>query len=292
MTIDYERLKAWNIPDVRHSYTLRDTLFYALSVGLGADPDNERELDYVYEKNLAVMPSMSTVLASPSGWMRDPGTGINSVGTLAGEQEFEIHAPIPVSGAVIAKSRVLDVLDLGPERGALIYTERTVLDEASGTKLFTARQSSLSKKDGGFGGPSGPKRPKHSMPERGPDFICDLPTAQNAALLFRLHNKLDPKHPDAHADPVLARSLGQRRSSMHGLCSLGIACHAILRTVCSYDAGRIKFMAVRFSALAYPGDIFRTEIWRDGHILSFQCRIPGSNKLVLGNGRAELTDTL
>ncbi|GAA4331202.1 MaoC/PaaZ C-terminal domain-containing protein [Pigmentiphaga soli] len=288
MAIDYEKLLAWRIADARHSYTLRDTLLYALSVGLGADPEDERQLDYVYERDLSVLPSMATVLASPSGWMRDPETGINPVGTLAIDQAFEIHAPIPVAGTVIGKSRVSDVRDLGPERGALICTERTVHDEATGKPLFTARQSSLARKDGGFGGPAGPAGPRHDMPAREPDFVCELPTADNAALLFRLHNKLDPKHPDAHADPALARKLGHRRPIVHGLYTFGIACHALLRTACDYDAARLRSMAARFTAVAYPGDVLRTEIWRDGNVLSFQCRAAGGAKPVLSNGRAEL----
>jgi acyl dehydratase len=289
LTIDYERLKNWVIPDTRQTYSLRDTLFYALSVGVGADALDERQLGYVYEQNLTVVPTMATILAAPSGWMRDPGTGIHSVGTLAVETAFEMHAPIPVSGTVVGRSRVVDVIDRGADRGALIYTERQVSDDATGTLLFTSVATTLSKKDGGFGGPGGAAPRRHDMPQRAPDFSCDLPAADNAALLFRLHLRIDPHHPDQHADPALARSLGHRRPTMHGLNTLGMACHALLRTVCDYDAARLTAMSARFSALAFPGDILRTEIWRDGNVLSFQCGVPGSEKRVLSNGRAVLS---
>jgi len=286
LTIDYPRLKNWVIPDTRQTYSLRDTLFYALSVGFGADALDERQLGFVYERNLSVVPAMATVLAAPTGWMRDPGTGIHSVGTLAVETAFEMHAPIPVSGTVVGRTRVVDVIDRGADRGALIYTERQVSNEADGTPLFTAVATTLSKKDGGFGGPAATAPRRHDMPQRAPDFTCDLPVADNAALLFRLHIRLDPHHPDQHADPALARTLGHRRPTMHGLNTLGIACHALLRTTCNYDAARLASMSARFSALAYPGDILRTEIWRDGNVLSFQCGVPGSEKRVLSNGRA------
>ena len=67
-----------------------------------------------------------------------------------------------------------------------------------------------------------------------------------------------------------------------------MACHAILRTVCEYDARRLRSMGVRFSASAYPGDALRTEIWVDGNVVSFQCRSLERGKIVLSNGRATL----
>jgi len=288
MAINYERLLHWRIPEVRHAYTLRDTIFYALSVGFGADPEDEAQLRYVYEKELVVVPAMATVLAAPAGWVRDPGTGVNSVGILAGEQEFEIHRPLPVAGTLIGKSRVTEVVDLGKDRGAAIYTEREVYDDTTNERVFTARATTVSRTDGGFGGPGRTQRPKTVMPDREPDLVCDIATADNAALLFRLHNPLDPKHPDQHAELGLARSLGHRRPSLHGLYTLGVACHALLRSVCDYDATRLKSMGVRFSASGYPGDTLRTEIWRDGDAVLFQCRSVQRDKVVLSNGRAGL----
>lgn len=286
MPIDYERLVNWKIPDTHHRYTLRDTIFYALSIGFGADPEDEGQVRYAYEKSLLAVPAMATVLAAPGGWIRDPGTGVHAVGLLAGEQDFELHQPLPVEGSLIGKTRVVDVIDLGKERGAMIYTQRDVFDEASGGHLFTANATTISRKDGGFGGPARPTKPKHTIPAGSPQSVCDLPTPANAALLFRLHNPLDPAHPDQHADLALARSLGHRRPTLHGLFSLGIACHAILRTVCEDHARHLKSMAVRFSASAYPGDTLRTEMWREGNIVSFQCRSLERDKIVLSNGRA------
>ena len=36
--IDYEKTKAWRSDPVRHTYTERDTILYALGVGFAADP--------------------------------------------------------------------------------------------------------------------------------------------------------------------------------------------------------------------------------------------------------------
>ncbi len=286
MAIDYERLLNWRIPETRHSYTLRDTIFYALSVGFGADPRHPAQVRYVYEKDLLAVPSMATTLAAPAGWLRDPGTGVNPVGLLAAEQSFEVERPLPPEGVLVGRTRVTEVADLGPERGAAIRTEREVYDERTNVRLFTARATTVSRRDGGFGGPARQSRPKTLMPERAPDYSVDITAPGNAALLFRLHNPIDPRHPDMHADLELMRKLGHAQPTLHGLYMMGAACHALLRAVCAYDAVRLKSMAVRFSAPGYVGDTLRTEMWLDADAVRFQCRALERDKIVLSNGRA------
>jgi hypothetical protein len=70
----YERLLAYKIPEVQHTLTVRDTMLYALGLGLGlgADPMDENQLRFVYEKNLAALPTMSVVLAAPHAWIITP----------------------------------------------------------------------------------------------------------------------------------------------------------------------------------------------------------------------------
>lgn len=40
-------------------------MLYALGVGLGADPCDERQLRFVYETNLQALPTMAITLAFP-----------------------------------------------------------------------------------------------------------------------------------------------------------------------------------------------------------------------------------
>ena len=49
MAIVYDKLMALKIPEVERTYTQRDPIFYALSLGLGQDPVNTDELPFVYE---------------------------------------------------------------------------------------------------------------------------------------------------------------------------------------------------------------------------------------------------
>ena len=70
MAINYDKLMAWPFADVRHRYTQRDTMLYALGIGLGADPrdaEHESELRFVYEKNLVALPTYPVVLADQGG---------------------------------------------------------------------------------------------------------------------------------------------------------------------------------------------------------------------------------
>lgn len=285
MAIDYDKLMAWPFPDIEQSYEARDTILYALGVGFGADPLDPGQLRYVYEEGLAALPSMAVVLGYPGLWMRDPGTGIDWVKVLHGEQAFEIHHPLPAKGAVVGRTKVTGIVDKGAGKGALVYTERAIHDKASGRKLASLASTTFCRGDGGFGGPDGPVLPPHTMPEGKPDEVCDLPTIAQAALIYRLSGDPNP----IHVDPRIARAAGFDRPILHGLCTLGVASHAILKLCCGYEAGRLKSLRLRFSAPVYPGETIRTEIWRDGNTVSFRSRVVERDTIVLNNGHAELS---
>src|SRR5689334_17327447 len=79
MPIDYDKLLALKIPDVEHSYGPKDSMLYALGVGLGLDPTDEQQLTFVYEKNLKALPTMAVVLGYPGFWVKELDTGIDWV---------------------------------------------------------------------------------------------------------------------------------------------------------------------------------------------------------------------
>ena len=60
--IDYQVARNWDFADIVHSYAVRDTMLYALGIGMGADPMDEAELAFVYEKQLQAVPSLVSVL--------------------------------------------------------------------------------------------------------------------------------------------------------------------------------------------------------------------------------------
>ena len=118
------------------------------------------------------------------------------------------------------------------------------------------------------------------MPDREPDLVCDLSTRPDQALLFRLSGDFNP----LHVDPATAQQAGFERPILHGRCTFGIACHAVLKTVCNYDFTLIREIAGRFSSPVYPGDVITTEMWQDGNVVSFCCRVLSRNVTVINNG--------
>ncbi len=287
MTIDYEKLKAWTLPETEQTWTWQDSSLYALGVGLGHDHIDADQLRFVYEKDMLALPTMAVVLGANSFWLRDPATGVDWKRVLHGEEKLEIHAPIPHEGRFVSRMAVEEIIDKGEGKGALILIKRTVHDAASGDLLATVRRTTFARGDGGFGGPAGLKAPEpHRLPEdRGPDRVCDLPTLPQQALIYRLNGDANP----LHADPDVAADAGFPRPILHGLCTFGIAGHALLKTLCGYDPARLKRFDVRFSAPVFPGETIRTEMWVDGGTVSFRARVVERDVVVLNNGLAEIT---
>jgi acyl dehydratase len=86
----------------------------------------------------------------------------------------------------------------------------------------------------------------------------------------------------------VAQKAGYKQPILHGLCTLGVAGHALLKSLCGYDPTRVKAMQLRFSSPVYPGETIRTEIWRDGAVASFRSKVVERDVVVLNNGRVEL----
>jgi acyl dehydratase len=286
MTINYAKLLALKIPEVEHSYTDKDTILYALGVGLGHDPLDLEQLPFVYEKNLKALPTFAAVLGYPGFWARDLNTGIDWVKLVNGEQGITLHRPLSPAGTVIGRTRILEAIDKGAGKGALVYTEKTVTDKASGALVATVTQTSFCRGDGGFGGPPREPPAPHPLPERAPDMVCDLATRPEQALIYRLSADRNP----LHADPEIARAAGFPRPILHGLGTFGVVGHALLRAACGYDPARLQSINARFSAPVYPGETLRTEIWRDGTVVSFRSRVLERDAVAINNGRAEVSE--
>lgn len=284
MTIVYDKLLSLDIPEVVQTYTEKDAILYALGLGLGRDPLNADELPFVYERAIKLLPSFALVLGWPGFWARDLDTGIDWVKLVAGEQGLTLHRPLKPRGTVVGKTRVTEIIDKGPGKGALVYSERVVVDRATGERIATATQTTFCRGDGGFGGPPRQAPPVHPMPERAPDQVCDLSTRPEAALVYRLSGDPNP----LHVDPAVANAAGYPRPILHGLATFGIAGHAILKSLCGYEPERLAAIAGRFSAPVFPGETIRTEIWREGTVVSFRARVLERDVIALNNGRAEV----
>ena len=278
MTINYEFLKNYYIAPVRQRLTKRSAAFYALSIGFGQDPTDERQLRYIdMRDHMVTAPSLALILGHPGFWLARPDTGVDVVRLVHGEQSLTLHAPLPLEGEIVATTRVLDIIDKGLGKGALLYSEKRLVDAATNELLATTQSTTFLRGDGGFGGPTGPIREPHVAPGTTPDYIADLPTRPEQALYYRFNGDDNP----LHYSPQVAVAAGFDRPILHGLCTLGVVVHALLRTMLNYDEGRLHVVQARFVSPVFPGETIRTEIWNNG---SFRARVVERDMVVVNNG--------
>lgn len=251
--------------DVEADHTQRDTLLYALALGFGQDPLDAQELPYVYEgltgRPLQVVPTQAVTLGWQPFWHDDPRARIDWRRIVHGEEHVTWHTPVPAAVRVRATHRLASVQDKGPGRGALLQIDTELFDRERGTHLASLSSVQFLRGDGGCGdwgtstSPALPPIPEDAQPAA----IIDLPTALQAALLYRVASR---DWMPIHADPGIAREAGFTRPISHGLNNFGLACRAILRH--GVRPASIRQMAVRFVGPGLPGDTVRVEIFDGG----------------------------
>lgn len=283
MALNYEQLMATSILDIQHSYGDTEAMLYAQSIGFGRDPLDLQELNYVYEQGqpLQTVPTLASAIVPD---MFPPDLGWDYSQVLHAEQRLQLYRPMPAGADLLLNKRVVDVFDRGPRRGAIFLFEVDGRLAKDDTALFTLGATVVARGDGGFGGPTGTGPKPYRVPRREPDLSCDTPTRIDQALLFRLNGDRNP----LHADPQVATGAGFDVPILHGLCSYGIACRAILKTICDYDYTLIEGFDARFSAPVLPGDTITTDMWQDGNVVSFQCSVTERDVVVLRNGKCTL----
>ena len=271
-------------PTRRLSYTHKDTILYALSVGAGADPLDPNQLRLVYEANLSALPSIAAVLAHPGPWITLPKFEVNYLKLLHGEQNLEVHRPLPPCGDIQVNYRVAAVADKGEGKGALVYYEKTIKDATSGESYCSVHSTLFLRADGGCGsfGSAPSSSPAH--PGGAIDVRDELKTSVSSALLYRLNGDYNP----LHIDPVAASKAGFDRPILHGLCTYGVVAYQLTRTVCGHDPTRLRSLGVRFSSPVMPGETIRLEGTRTKEGVHFQASAVERNQVVLSQGFARI----
>ena len=280
---DVEAALAQKGEEVPGEFHDRDSLLYAVAIGMGRDPADRKELAYVCETmGDQVVPTAATVLSRPS---RGGGGGgimakMNFALMLHGEQRLTLHQPIPRAADILISGGVTGVYDKGAGKGALV-TNETVVKLGNGSPLFTLGSTLFFRGDGGFGGAYTGAPEPHVLPDRAPDAVCEMPGRADQAFVYALCGDRNPLHRDLD----FAKRAGFDMPILHGLCSYGIACHAVLKTMLDYDAASVAGFDVRFSSPVYPGETQVVEMWRDGKVISFRVRLKERNVVSINNGK-------
>ena len=282
MALNYEKLMGLKRSGDRFTYTDRETMLYAIGIGMSRDPYDQKELAYTFEKSkLKTVASMATVIQRIP-LLKDCGYDYTKV--VHGEQRLSLEKPLEPEGEIVCDSRVVSAFDKGAGKGAIINTETVAKDAKTGAKLYTLTSTTFARGDGGFGGPNGAGLEPHKLPDRKPDLTASAETRIDQALLYRLNGDRNP----LHSDPELAKRVGFPVPILHGLCTYGTACRTILREVAKYDHTKITGFDVRFSSPVYPGETILTDMWVDGKTVSFRCRLKERDVTVINNGRCTL----
>jgi len=240
------------IGPVSKEYNWKDLVLYALGVGAGFD-----ELEYCYGDQLKVIPSFS--IASVFEFLAEVGisSNVDLSGVLHGEQDIIFHNPIPTEGTLSTEGVITHMYDKGKGRGALVVAEADTY-HSNGSKLFTNIFTIFGRKDGGFGGDPGPTEAV-DFPDRAPDFEEQGTPMSHQPLLYRLSGDIF----QLHVDPGFAKASGFEQPIMHGLCTHGFACRAVIKHLFPGEPERMTRFRVRFSRTLYPGIPITTQIWKE-----------------------------
>ena len=239
------------IGPVTKKYDWKDVVLYALGVGAGFD-----DLDYCYENRLKVIPSFSIGAVFEFLAEAALNSEVDLSGILHGEQDIIFHNPIPTEGTLSTEGTITHIYDKGKETGALVVAEADT-NHSNGQKLFTNIFTLFCRRDGGFGGPDAPKEPVE-FPDRLPDFEEECVPLPDQPLIYRLTGDIFA----LHVDPEFAKASGFEKPIMHGLCTHGYACRAVIKHLFPGQPERMKRFRNRFSRSLYPGTPIKTQIWK------------------------------
>jgi len=275
--IDPSQALGADLGEGQTSYTKDQVILYHLGVGAGQPATDPNELEYTYEKNLKVLPSFGVIptFGSMGNLGSVPGLEFNFAMLLHGEQDLEVHQPIPPEATLTNKARIAEIWDKG--KAALVVLQVDSSDE-SGQPLFTNRFSLFLRGEGGFGGEAGPKA-GNAAPDREPDGVIEQSSLPQQALIYRLSGDKNP----LHADPEFAKMAGFDAPIIHGLCSYGIACKAIVDGVLGGDVTRVARYQARFAGVAFPGETYVVSYWKEGDVVLFEAKSKERDAKIISN---------
>ncbi|MDR8525632.1 MaoC/PaaZ C-terminal domain-containing protein [Shewanella fidelis] len=238
-----------------NEYTARDVMLFAL--GCGAGSDGKTDLDYVYEKQLKVLPIFAATQIVDAEVTKTIDYGFNWGGSLHWGFDLHIHQPLPINpGKLTTKVLLKGLFDRGEGRGCLAQHIGETFDEA-GTKLFTNESWDCALYDGGFGGPKAPQDIVE-IPDREPDFEIEQDIPLNQALIYRLSGDDHPQH----VDWEYAQEFGHPKPNLHGVSTAGVACRHVIQAMFPGEPERLTRFKTRLTKSLYPGCRVKTQIWK------------------------------
>ena len=262
-----------------YEWTERDYLLYALALGFGADVTRSAEFPFVYERDLKIVPTFPTVLA----WLVEPtfeSLGADPESALHVGQAIEIHRPLKSEESVAVTGIVVGIQDKGHGRGAIIAMRQEIRGLADSRPIATLLTTCFARGAGGCGSAGELGSAAVFIPDRTSDHQVSYDVRPDAALLYRLTGDRNP----LHADPRAAVAAGFPSPILHGLCTFGMTCRAVLERVVDWRAELIISQSARFTGVVFPGDCLDIALWvEDGREVCFEVRVAGRGPVARGH---------
>lgn len=292
--------------DAPVSWTTRDTLLFALSIG--CSPPTEAHFTYELNPAFTPFPTYPIILpfkgtshdvidfyaaqaASPRAKIPN-APALDARRVVDGERTMHFLRPIPASSGAdkwVIRSRTLGVYDKG-KPGTVVETEQALVNLSQDSVYTRAVGSAFFVGQGGWGGPKGPKAENFPPPEREADAAFEHATGPTTAMVYRLNGDYNP----LHAEPEPGRKMGFGGEILHGLFSWNATARGLLLSQGGGKAEALKNFGARFASPVKPGDTLVTKVWRTGDVdgegfeeVRFVTSVKGG-KVCLSNGRARV----
>jgi hypothetical protein len=251
--LDYEKLINWRFPVVTREYGADEVARFARGFGAGASAALARlDAPFLLADSPQALPFIAVPLTDGEFWQQNPDTGIVWQQIIHAEEALTMHRPLPGQGTVVISQRIVDILDRGADKGAVMLQQQFLHDEA-GECIATIDVTTMLRANGGFGGKPYAQLRQAIPGDRPADAVLELRSACGADAMFRLS-----------AEIAVGTGAPAGKSMVRGVGCFGTAGRAVLAMACGNQPARLRRMAVRYAGPMFTDELLRVELWHTG----------------------------